>query len=87
MTVTRELVAERLHGYLRGDSRLEEIVEWAEGAMADGDIPEDDLAVVRDMVARLGLSDVAAFGLTWEDLREMLARLGYRAHVELEPAR
>jgi len=86
MNVTRQQVAERLGGYLRGEWRLEEIVSWAEAAMAEGALPEEDLTVVRDIVARLGVSDVAAFGLTWEDLREMLARLGYRAQVELEAA-
>jgi len=30
-------------------------------------------------VARLGLADVAAFGLTWEAAVGMLSRLGYRA--------
>ena len=30
MKVTRQLVAERLRGYLRGEWRLEEIVSWAE---------------------------------------------------------
>ncbi|MEW6753236.1 MAG: hypothetical protein AB1505_19990 [Candidatus Latescibacterota bacterium] len=84
MYVTRQVVAEQLRAYLRGDLRLEEMVAWAKEVMAEGALPEEDLSVVRDVVARLGVSDVPAFALTWEDLRQMLARLGYRAQVELE---
>ena len=52
--------------------------------MAEGKIEDRDLEVVRDIIARLGLSDVTAFGLTWEDIKEFLERLGYRPKVEFE---
>lgn len=84
MTVTRAIVADRLRGYLLGRWSLEEVVSWAEEVMAEGEIEAHDLDVIRDVVARLGLADVAAFGLTWEDVREMLGLLGYRPKVELE---
>ncbi len=84
MTVTREVVADRLKGYLTGRWSLEEVVPWAEDVMAEGEIEDCDYEVVRDIVARLGVVDVAAFGLTWEDIREMLGRLGYRAKVVFE---
>ena len=38
---------------------------------------------VRDIVARLGLADVKAFGLTWEDCETFLNRLGYDARVDV----
>ena len=84
MIVTREMVADRLKGYLLGHWSLEDIVSWAEDVMAEGEIGDKDLEVVRDITARLGLSDVAAFGLTWEDIKEFLERLGYRPKVEFE---
>ena len=38
---------------------------------------------LRTVVARLGVSDVRAFGLTWEDCEQMLGQLGYSARVEI----
>jgi hypothetical protein len=84
MIITRQMVAERISAYLRGQQRLAEVVSWAEEAMREGEFAESDFAVIRDVVARLGLADVAAFGLTWEDAVEMLSRLGYRATVEVQ---
>jgi len=84
MIITRQMVAERISAYLRGQQRLGEVVSWAEEAMREGEFAESDFAVIRDVVARLGLADVAAFGLTWEDAVEMLSRLGYRATVEVQ---
>jgi hypothetical protein len=52
----------------------------------EGEFDEADLEVIRDVVARLGLADVAAFGLTWEDAVGILARLGYRASINIQPA-
>ena len=84
MIITRQMVAERISAYLRGQQRIAEVVSWAEEAMREGEFAESDFAVIRDVVARLGLADVAAFGLTWEDAVEMLSRLGYRATVEVQ---
>jgi hypothetical protein len=42
---------------------------------------------IRDVTARLGLSDVREFGLTWEDCEAYLAGLGYRASVDIVQAR
>ena len=84
MIITRQMVAERISAYLRGQQRLAEVVSWAEEAMREGEFAESDFAVIRDVVARLGLADVAAFGLTWEDAVELLSRLGYRATVEVQ---
>ena len=84
MIITRQMVAERISAYLRGQQRLAEVVSWAEEAMREGEFAESDFAVIRDVVARLGLADVAAFGPTWEDAVEMLSRLGYRATVEVQ---
>ena len=83
MVITRERVADQLSAYLRGQQQLADLVEWAEEAMREGEFDESDFIAIRDVVARLGLADVAAFGLTWKDAVEMLSRLGYRATVEI----
>lgn len=83
MIITRQVVADKLSAYLQGQQSLGDVVSWAEEAMREGEFDESDFRVIRDVVARLGLADVAAFGLTWEDAVEMLSRLGYRARREL----
>jgi len=87
MVITWQMVADRISAYLRGHQRLAEVVSWAENAMQEGEFAEPDFTVIRDVVARLGLADVAAFGLTWEDAVDMLSRLGYRATVEIQALR
>jgi hypothetical protein len=54
--------------------------------MCDGDFDEAQSAVLSDIVARIGVADVRAFGLTWEECREMLSSLGLSAKVDLVAA-
>jgi hypothetical protein len=84
MIITRQVVADKLSAYLKGQQRLADLVAWAEEAMGEGEFEESDFNLIRDVVARLGLADVVAFGLTWEDAVEMLSRLGYRTKVEVQ---
>lgn len=44
----------------------------------------DHFTVIRDVVARLGVADVRAFGLTWDDCEHLLKQLGYTAHVHID---
>jgi hypothetical protein len=55
--------------------------------MVEGEFDAQDFPVLRDLVARLGVADVAAFGLTWEDAVDMLSRLGYQATVQIQALR
>jgi acetyl-CoA acetyltransferase len=87
MTITRQIVADQISAHLRGQRKLAEIVSWAEAAMQEGEFDQADLTVIRDVVSRLGVADVAAFGLTWEDAMDMLSRLGYRATIEIQALR
>lgn len=86
MTLTRDTVAHKLGDYLHGDTSLEALVDWAESAMLEADFPAGEEAVLTDIVGRLGLADVKAFGLTWEDCREMFRSLGVSAKVDLVAA-
>lgn len=85
MVITRDTVAAQLAAYLQGKQILSDVVSWAHDAFSEGEFDEVDFEVIRDVVGRLGLADVEAFGLTWEDAVEMLARLGYRASVNVQP--
>jgi hypothetical protein len=49
--------------------------------MMDADFDEEDTEVLSEIIGRLGLADVAEFGLPWQDCEEFLRRLGYRAKV------
>lgn len=84
MTVTRKIVADKLTAYLHGSLSQPELVNWAENAMMDSDFEERDAELLADIVGRLGLADVAEFGLRWEDCENFLRKLGYRAHVEVQ---
>ena len=83
MAVDRHTVARKLLGYLRHETALAELVEWAECAMMDAEFADADLPVVRGAVARLGLADVRAFGILWEDCERMLRQLGYDVRLQI----
>jgi len=81
MTITRQIVADKITDYLHGRLSQEELVHWAEHAMMDTDFDETDTDLLKDIVGRLGLADVAEFGLRWQDCEEFLRRLGYKAKI------
>jgi len=86
MKVTRQTVAEKLAAYLHGEASQAGLVDWAERTMMDADFDERDAELLADIVGRLGLADVAEFGLRWEDCENFLHKLGYRARIEVQAA-
>ena len=86
MTTTRETIATTLRKYLRHEMTLDALVDWAETAMLEGDFEPTHYDVIRDAIARLGLADVRAFGLTWEDCKQILHTLGFTTRVEIVAA-
>ena len=83
--ITRQDLAQQLIDYLQHRIALDELVDWAETALMESDLDERDLDVLREALARLGLADVKTFGLSWEECEQLLARLGYRVHVQVSP--
>jgi hypothetical protein len=81
MKITRQIAAEKIADYLHGKVGQAELVDWSERAMMDAEFDEADIEVLSDIIGRLGLADVAEFGLRWQDCEEFLRRLGYRAKV------
>ena len=81
MKITHEIVADKITDYLHGKVSQAELVDWAERAMMDAEFDEADIDLLTDILGRLGLADVAEFGLRWQDCEEFLRRLGYRAKV------
>jgi hypothetical protein len=86
MKVTRKTVAEQLIAYLHGSLSQSELVDWAENTLMEANFEERDVDLLADIVGRLGLADVAEFGLRWEDCENFLRKLGYRARVEVQAA-
>jgi len=80
-------VVSRLTGHLQHELTLGELVSWAEGVMMDGEFEEGHYEAIRDIVSRLGVAHVRAFGLTWEDCERFLGRLGCTVRVEVTSAR
>ena len=81
--VTRETVAEKLASYLHHDLSLADLVAWAESALMESKFDPAHFDAIRDVVARLGVADVRAFGLAWADCEQLLARLGYSAQISI----
>jgi len=82
MIVTKQQIAVNLLNYLQHKTSLDELVVWAENSLMEGDIQDEEPDVVRDILARLGLSDVKAFGLFWEDCNEIMKKLGYVLKID-----
>ncbi len=81
--ITHKAVAEKLAAYLRHELTLDGLVSWAESAMMDGEFDPATLPTTRDVVAKIGVADVRAFGLTWDDCEQLLTQLGYSAQVSI----
>ncbi|MBI2509822.1 MAG: hypothetical protein HYV99_07635 [Betaproteobacteria bacterium] len=86
MVITKHTVADKLAAYLHRRITQAELVDWAENALMEGEFAEEDSATIAGVVSRLGVADVRAFGLTWADCEELLARLGFSARVEISAA-
>jgi hypothetical protein len=86
MLITKQVVAEKLAAYLRHQISLGQLVDWAENTLMENEFDECDSPILSSVVARLGVADVRAFGLAWEDCGELLRQLGYLARIELVAA-
>jgi cobyrinic acid a,c-diamide synthase len=83
VTITRQTVANQIAAYLHHELSLAELVDWAERALIDAEFAGEDVAAISAVVARLGVADVRAFGLTWEDCEQLLRQLGFTPRVEI----
>jgi cobyrinic acid a,c-diamide synthase len=81
--ITKQTVADKIAAYLHREISLAQLVDWAEDATMDGEFADSDIDVLKSVVARLGVADVRAFGLEWEDCEELLKQLGYSARVDI----
>ncbi len=83
MTITKQTVADQITAYLQHRVTLAQLVDWSERALLEGELAESDASTVASVVARLGVADVRAFGLTWEDCEALLRKLGFAPRIEV----
>ena len=83
MRLTYTIVARQLAAYLHHKLSLENLLDWANAAMMEDDFEEAYYDAIRHAVARLGLANVRAFGLTWEDCGAILKHPGDNARVDI----
>lgn len=83
MYITCQMVADKLTAYLYHKLTLAELVDWAEQVMQEGDFDQADYKTLRDIVSRLGVTDVKAFGLTWDECEQFLQQLVYTVRIEV----
>ena len=76
--ITRQTVVDKLAAYLHHELSLSGLVAWAETALMDGEFDGKHFGNIRDVVARVGVADVRAFGLI---LRQAQDRPGKTANT------
>ena len=83
MIITKQTVADRIAAYLHHRITLAQLVDWAENALLEGEFDDQDAVSISAVVSRIGVADVRAFGLTWDDCEELLGQLGFSARIDI----
>ena len=86
MTITKKTVANKTAAYLHHEMTLAQLVDWSENVLMEGELADRDAGTISSVITRLGVSDVRAFGLAWEDCEELLHQLGFSPRVEVVAA-
>jgi hypothetical protein len=86
MTITKQIVAGQIATCLHHEITLDQLVDWSERVLIDDELAERDAGTLSHVIARLGVADVRAFGLAWEDCEELLGKLGFAPRVEVVAA-
>lgn len=79
--VTKEMIGNQLLAYLQHHLSLADLTNWAENTLQNGQYIDDDQHITRNVLAYLGLADVKAFGLEWQDCESMMEKLGFKLEV------
>ena len=80
--ITKQIIADRLLAYLQHHLSLTELVNWAEETLANSSYEDDATHTIRNALAQLGLADVKAFGLEWQDCEAIMNNLGFKLEVK-----
>ncbi len=80
--ITKKIIAEKLLAYLQHHLLSSELVDWAEKQLLEASYEDDHLHTIRNILAQLGLADVKAFGLEYQDCEAIMQKLGYTLEVK-----
>ena len=80
--ITKKNIAEKLLAYLQHNLTQVELVDWAAKNLMDGSYEDDQFHTIRNILAQLGLADVKAFGLEYQDCEAIMQKLGYTLEVK-----
>jgi hypothetical protein len=85
--ITHQTILDQLNAYLKHQITLADLVNWAETALIEPEIPDGENAdLLMDILMYLGAADSRGFPLTWEKLSEFVERLGGSLRVSVEVA-
>lgn len=83
--VTKAVLLEKLYSFIRHETTLPVLVDWAENWFVDGDVDlDDDVELLSDIIMYLAAADTRGFPLTWEVLSEFVEKLGGKMPVIVE---
>ena len=80
--ITKTDVAKQLLKYLNKKITLQELVDWAEQAMAQGTIDPEFANTLMKILGKIAAADVKEFGLLWEDCESIMKELGFKLTVD-----
>ncbi len=80
--ITKKEIAANLLAYLQHRLSSTELVDWAEKNLMEGSYEDDESNSIRNILAQLGLADVKAFGLEYQDCEVIMQKLGYTLEVK-----
>jgi hypothetical protein len=81
--LSRQIVAQNLSDYLNHRITLNELVDWAENAIMQGNVEEGSEKLIMQVLGRIAVADVKEFGLLWEDCEDILKQLGFIIKVDV----
>lgn len=80
--VTKKVIAEKLPAYLQHNLSLAELIGWAEKKLIQSNYEDDSSHTIRNALARLGIANVKAFGLEYQDCEDIMQKPGYTLQVK-----
>ncbi|HRE40538.1 MAG TPA: hypothetical protein PLG90_04320 [Ignavibacteria bacterium] len=83
MKINKENIAEKILEYLQRKITFEGLVNWAENSIMNDEFDNTDLPIIKEIVGRIGLSDVKEFGINYDDLTDMLNKLNYELRWDM----
>jgi len=85
--MTQQTILQKLNEYLNHEITLAQLVDWAETALIEPDIPQsEDADAIMDVLMYLAAADSRGFPLTWDIVTTFVERLGGSLRVSVVSA-